>query len=239
MCPHQPRYIWHLSVLLLFVVFATGCAEGPMPRTAWFNPWTRQQWEEDEKFGPTYYAKVEELTKIRKAAASYPPAERQRLALLLAGRLREEQSRVMREELTRTLCAFPDQAAEDALIASANDQDGVVRRVACEGLALRSTPAAMETLARAVGSDSELEVRMAAARSLRNYKDPVAVNALGAALEENNSGLQFVAMDSLQATTGKNYGTSVSAWKEYLQGGNPSPPPPPSIAVQLQDWLWW
>jgi hypothetical protein len=225
--------------LLLATIVASGCAEGPIPQSAWLNPYTRKQWEEDEKFGPTYYAKVDELTKMRKSVLSYPPAERQRIAGLLATRLREERSRVLREEVTRTLAAIPEQNAEDALLAATTDQDPYVRRVACEGLAKRGSPAALEALARSVGSDTDQEVRIAAARSLKNYKDPIAVRALGAALEENNSGMQFAVMDSLRTATGKDYGHSVPAWKEYLQGGNPSPPPPPSIAVQLQDYLWW
>src|SRR6478672_5023454 len=124
-----------LCWLLLATIFASGCAEGPVPQSAWLNPYTRKQWEEDEKFGPTYYAKVQELTKIRQAVYSYPPEERRRVAALLAGRLREERSRVLREELTRTLAAIPEQSAEDALLAATTDQDPYVCRVACEGLA--------------------------------------------------------------------------------------------------------
>ena len=146
---------------------------------------------------------------------------------------------MLREELVRTLAAFPDQVAEDAILVATTDQDAYVRRVACEGLSGKGSPNALNALARSVGSDTDQEVRLAAARSLRNYKDPIAVRALTAALEENNASMQFVVMDSLKATTGKDYAHSVPAWKEYLQGGNPSPPPPPSIAVQLQDWLWW
>lgn len=234
----MPRKRWNLC-LLLAALAITGCAEAPVPGMSSLNPWLRKEWADDEKLGTTYYQKQTELANVRSRAGSYPPAERQQIVTQLATRYREEPGRVLRADIIRTLAAFPDSLAEETLLVAATDQDATVRRLACEGLGSRKSTEALNALAQTVGTDTEAEVRVAAARSLRNFKDPIAVRALGVALEENDAAMQFVAMDSLKVVTGKSYGTSVPAWKEYVQGGSPAPVPGPSIASQMRDWLYW
>lgn len=228
--------IWLLIGSLPLVI---GCADGPIPALATVNPWLRNEWAEDERLGTTYYQKQTELANVRSRARSYSPAEQQQLVTKLAARYREEPSRVLRADLVRTLSAFNDKLSEETLIVAASDQDATVRRLACEGLGKRTSTESLNSLAQTVGTDTDADVRIAAARSLRNFKDPIAVRALGVALEENDAGMQFVAMESLRVVTGKNYGTSLPAWKEYVQGGTPAPVPPPSIAQQMRDWLYW
>lgn len=228
------------SLLLLATVAAvTGCADGPIPGLASMNPWLRSEWAADEKFGPTFFQKQTELARLRTAAPSMNPAERAKLANQLAERFREENSHVLRAEIARTLSTFPDEIAEQTLIIAAADQDSDVRRLACEGLSRRSTESALKTLSNVLSSESDLDVRLAAARGLGTFNNPVAVNSLGAALDDQDAAMRFTAMQSLKSSTGKDYGTSVVAWKEYVQGGNPAPPPGPSVAQQLQKWWYW
>jgi hypothetical protein len=97
----------------------------------------------------------------------------------------------------------------------------------------------LQALGNAVGGDSNLDVRIAATRALQNFKEPAAIHALSIALDDRDPALQKVAMESLHESTGKDYGMSVVAWREYVKGGNPAPPPGPSIASRLQELWWW
>jgi hypothetical protein len=232
------RVVLALPALALSIA-TVGCADGPVPELRSLNPWVREQWEEDEKYGPTFYSRLERLGELRSKARYFSEAERQRISGELADILRDERSAPMRIEILRALSAYPSEQAMAAVEFCLTDTDPQVRIAACKTFGDWKTPEALQALGNTVGSDSDLDVRIAAARALENFNDPAAVRALSIALDDNDPALQKVAMRSLQQTTGKNYGYSVAAWREYLAGGNPAPPPPPSIASQLQEWLWW
>lgn len=218
---------------------ALGCADGPIPELRSLNPWVREQWEEDEKHGPTFYSRLDHLEELRSQAESMSPADRSRVAGELAAIYRDERSSPMRVEIVRALSAFPSAETLSAVQSAMTDADPQVRIAACKTLGAWNSPEALQALGTAVGSDTDVDVRIAAARALENFNDPAATQALAIALDDNDPALQTVAMSSLRQTTGKEYGNSVPAWREYLAGGNPMPPPPPSIASQLQEWLWW
>lgn len=224
---------------LLCGLLATGCADGPVPEMRQLNPWVREQWADDEKHGPTFHTRLAKLGELRSQASSLGPEDRERIAGELATLLKEEETAVMRVELLRTMAVYPSPNTFSALEVSLADVEPRVRIAACNALATWQTPEAMQALGNAVGSDADLDVRIAAARALENYNDPAAAKALSIALDDNDPALQKVAMQSLKTTTGKDYGNSVPAWREYLAGGDPSPPPPVSIAERLQDWRLW
>ena len=224
---------------LVACIALLGCADGPVPEMRRLNPWVREQWEEDEKHGPTFYSRLDRLHELRSQAGSLSEPDRQRIAIELATILRDERSAPMRVEILRALSAYPSPEALPIVQAALADADPQVRMAACSTFGAWKSPEALQALGTAVGGDSDLDVRIAAARALENFNDPAATQALSVALDDNDPALQKVAMRSLRQTTGKDYGNSVPAWREYLAGGNPPQPPPPSIARQLQDWLWW
>ena len=238
LCELTARVVLALPALAMCTALS-GCADGPVPEMRSLNPWVREQWEEDEKHGPTFYSRLERLGELRSQAGSLSEAERQRVGGELAAILGDERSSPMRVEILRTLSAFPSSEAMPALQAALTDADPQVRIAACTTLGAWKSPEALQALGSTVGSDGDLDVRMAAARALENFNDPAAAQALSVALDDNDPALQKVAMRSLRQSTGKNYGESVVAWREYLAGGNPAPPPAPSIASQIGDWLWW
>jgi HEAT repeat protein len=109
-------------------------------------------------------------------------------------------------------------------------------------VALAQAPDAesLQILSQTLANDPDTDVKIVAARSLGKFKDPQAAQALASIVDDNNPALQQTAMDSLRTVTGKDYGYSASAWREYMQGGAPTPPPSPSIAQRLrEDWWWW
>jgi hypothetical protein len=109
-----------------------------------------------------------------------------------------------------------------------------------KGLGKRGNETSLEHLAAAMVNETDLDVRIAVAEELKRFKNSEeATRALALALDENDAALQHQAIQSLEEVTGRSYGMSVPAWREYLAGGNPTPPPGPSLADTVKGWVWW
>lgn len=218
--------------------FASGCADGFVPELRSFNPWVREQWADDEKYGPTYHQRIAELERVRAQAPSLSPADQQRLSQDIAEVYAIEKSAAMRAELLKSIAEFPTPVAFTTLESAATDNDAEVRQAAARGLSRQKNPQAITLLTQLVSGDGDGDVRKEAARSLGSFKQPEAAKALALALDENDPAIQKIAMDSLRSTTGKDYGNRVGAWREYLGGGNPPPPDPPTLAERV-GWPWY
>lgn len=228
------------AVALACCGFAGGCADGPFPGLRNYNPWITKDWKEDEKYATTYHRKVAELAELRSRAPSLPPAEQERFSVELAIELQREQAVVMRTEIVRTLSAFPTAQSRAAIQLAAADADPYVRRAACVALSQSPTPEALQILGKTLADDTDVDVRIVAAKALGEFRDPQAAQALAVAIDDNNPALQQTTMNSLRTVTGKDYGYSASAWREFMQGGTPTPPPPASLAQQFREsWWWW
>lgn len=230
---------WIRCAALLCGGLLAGCADGPTPELASYNPWVTKDWKADEAYTATYHRKVADLADLRKRAPSLPPDEQQRYSAQLAGELQKEQAVVMRAAIVKTLSAFPTEQARSAVQMAATDADPYVRREACLALGNSPDAAALQTLGDTLANDSDSDVRLVAAKSLGKSRDPQAALALSKTIDDNNPALQQATMDSLRVVTGKDYGYSASAWREYMQGGNPTKPPGPSLAQQFRENYWW
>jgi HEAT repeat protein len=93
-------------------------------------------------------------------------------------------------------------------------------------------------LAEVLRRDPDIDVRLAAARSLGEIGDPAAVTALGAALDDTDPAMQVRAVASLREVTGKDFGADVNRWRQYVQGESPSPPEPVSFAERVRRLLY-
>ena len=231
------RPFW-IATLLGFVGIFAGCQDGPIPENRVLNPWARKQWAEDEKFGPTYYKRLEELAAIRAKASGLAEADRDRLAQEIVDCYGLEPSPAMRCELVRTLAYLPAIAARTGIATALADEDPDVRTAACQGLSRLQGEESLALLAQAAEADENLDVRIAAVRSLGTFRDPAVLQSLGTALEDSDPAIQKVAIESLQRNTGRDFGPNVPAWKEYLAGGNPTRPQAPSLAERLS-WPWF
>ncbi|HEX5034333.1 MAG TPA: HEAT repeat domain-containing protein [bacterium] len=229
----QSKFNLTPATLSLLALLFAGCADGFVPEARSLNPYVRKQWDEDEKRGPTYYQRLEEVRQVRAQAKKLPEAEKDRLAAEIIDVLGIEKSPVMRAELVKTLAVLPSPATLVALDGAATDTDAEVRAATCQALAGQSGPDAVRLLAQLSGDES-LEVRMAAAKGLGRHQSPEAAKALGLALEENDPAIQKVAMESLKNSTGRDYGMNVKSWREFLDGGTPKPLKPPSWAERLR-----
>jgi HEAT repeat protein len=131
--------------------------------------------------------------------------------------------------------------SQTTVLSAMSDESGHVRIAAAKALGRQPTQEGFQALSRAVESDSDLDVRIAAARELSQFKAFDAPEALRPALDDNDPALQLAAMQSLQSLTGHSeYGNHVPTWREYLDGSNPAPPPGPTLAQRWQQlWNWY
>jgi hypothetical protein len=237
LCALAARLIVGLSIAGLI----GGCADGPVPELRAMNPWVREQWAADEKEVVTYHRKVADLAALRSQASKLPPAERDYVATQLAQRLAEEKSQVLRIELVRTLAEFPTETAQAAVVHSLTDEAASVRVAACKAIGRQPAQAGFQALSQAVQNDADLDVRIAATKELGNFKGFAAPQALRPALDDRDPALQLAAMRSLETLTGRTeYRNSAVAWRQFLDGGNPTAPPPPTLAEMVrQYWNWY
>jgi hypothetical protein len=226
----RPSYT---KLFLCLSLGLTGCADGPLfLELAFLNPYHRQNWADDEKYGPTFYTRIGEIQGVREGADQLTRQQQQHLAQQLTEIVQFDENPQLRREATLALGALATPDAVAGLRVAVSDQDAIVRIAACRSWGERGGPEAVTLLAGIVNSDQDLDVRMAATKQLGNFSEPAALEALGVALDDSDPALQFRAVQSLKKSTRRSYGNSVVAWRQYLQGGTP-PPPNPSLVERM------
>lgn len=231
---HRQRLL--LSSVVVVSSMLTGCMEGPL-RLGYYNPWLREEWKKDEQYGPLLHDKLDELAALRSGVSRLTPQEQKQRSQELLHIMRNERNTILIAEIVRTLAVFPTEESLEALRMASMNGDSDIRVAACHGWAIKGGQEAIETLAQTLGSDTDNDVRIAAAHGLEKFRDPMAVRALGTALEANDPALQFRAVQSLKLVTGQDYGDSVPAWREFVQSGQAKPAASSSIASKLLNWF--
>ncbi|HEV3137820.1 MAG TPA: HEAT repeat domain-containing protein [Pirellulales bacterium] len=160
---------------------------------------------------------LEELA--QKAPTTPDPGQREMICRDLAQQIRKEPDSTLRGEILRTLAAYGGTTATAVLHVAVQDSDADVRIIVCDLWGRRSDSEAAQVLADMLASDSNKDVRMAAARALGQSHDPIAKRALGAVLNDTDPAMQHRAMVSLQSSTGKDLGTDVDRWRQYVKTG--------------------
>lgn len=205
------------STVVLMALCLAGCASHVRK---WYDP--LGLWTKEEKDGPKYKVithadRIKALRNLAQQAASLPPDEQQRATDELCQALPKEQDVLVRSEMLRTIARFPNPRAEAMLKAGLRDGDQDVRIVCCAAWGSRGGKEANLVLCETLTSDTDNDVRLAAARALGELKDPEAEAALGLALDDANPAIQYRAMQSLKSITGKKFET-VKEWREYIHG---------------------
>lgn len=227
------RLAW-LACMLLMVILATGCAQLPkMSKPAFL---TKSKNEDPLVTAATGAIPRERVDAIRKLAAEANGQRSEQVATQLTDLVKREPSPPIRAELCRTLSHFNNPAADQAVRAALKDQEIEVRIAAAQSLArhggrnasantrnLEREQATRRLLAESLADDATPDVRLAAVRSLGQFDGDDVKTALGGVLDDPNPALQRRAMHSLAESTGKDYGNDVRAWREFVQGGTPTP----------------
>ena len=217
----------------------TGCADGPFATIASMNPYYTNQWEQDERAGPTFHTQLAELRAIRRNPTGLPADEQRRVIPMLAGIVKDSTNSVLRAEATLTLAAFSAPEVNPTLRLAISDADTDVRVAACRAWGRRGDAEAIDVLANAVSDDADLDVRMTATTELAKFQDQQSLQALAVALNDKDPALQHRAVQSLKSVTGQDYGDNVPAWRDYVEGRSPALPEPPTIAERLRSMSWF
>jgi hypothetical protein len=107
------------------------------------------------------------------------------------------------------------QAIETLKLAS-RDSDSQVRLAAVNGWQSQPAGIAVVQLQEIIGSDTDVDVRLAATRALGAFPGRDSVNALSLALTDSNPAIQFLATESLEKITGEKIGVDVAAWQSFI-----------------------
>lgn len=234
----MPRSHW---VFGLFIAMAfSGCADGPFNGGGTLNPWLRQEWEKDERRGPTFHKQMKQLQDLAASAPSQASDRQEQLAQEMLERYRNEANPLLRGAVVRVAGNLNGSVVDETLAAAMKDAEADVRVAAAKALGRRGNEESLRVLSAAMAEDSDLDVRIAIAGELKRFRNSQeATRALALALEESDAGLQHQAIVSLEQVTGRSYGMNAATWREYLGGGNPTPPPPQSVADRVKGWVWW
>lgn len=216
--------------LCLTIGFSWGCMGTPV-----YRMWHRSEWVKDEEERPSLHTRLEELAQLRSRASSMSEAEQAQVAANLSRSLGDDPTPLYRAHVIRTMGELSTPAATEALRTAIHDPEPSVRVAACAAWSRRAGDESIPVLAEVLSKDAELDVRIAAARALENYRTPDVVPALGVALDDPNPALQHRAIRSLEAVTGKNFGNNVPAWRQYVRTGTEDPSAVPSLAERVRD----
>jgi hypothetical protein len=180
---------------------------------------------------------LQELTK--KAPETTDPGQRESICQELAQEIRKEPDSNLRGEILRTLAAYGGPTANSVMHVAVKDPDVDVRVIVCGLWGNRPDAEAAQVLGDILSSDSDRDVRMAAARALGRSHDPASARALATALDDSDPAMKHRAMVALSESTGKSFGTdatdpaAVDRWRQYVKTGQE---PPASLAQRLFPW---
>ncbi len=179
---------------------------------------------------------IQELKGLAAKAAQASPDGRQRVANELSQHLQHEEDPMVRVELIRTLAVYPTPQSAAMLTAGLSDADPAVRIACCNVWGRTKGKDAIKELGRVLGSDTNVDVRLAAARALGQTGDPAAVAPLGDALADSDPAIQFRTIESLKKISGRDYGSDTRAWQQFAKG-EPVDHKEPSLAERVRKWF--
>jgi HEAT repeat protein len=223
--------------LALVLLAPAGCAEGPVPYVLSLNPWRRQEWRQDEQYRPTLHRQLAEIEVLQDNAASMSLEQQVHWANEMTYLVRTQSNPVLRGAAVDTLAVLAVPEAEAGLRAALADKDPSVRIAACDAWASHGGAAAVEQLAERLGSDTDLDVRLAATRALGRFSEPAAHRALALALDDSDPAIRHRAIQSLKQSSGRDFGDNIDAWKQFAQGKDPGPDAPPWLVQRIRQWF--
>ena len=106
----------------------------------------------------------------------------------------------------------------DVLAKTSQDVSALVRLESVAGLSSGGDDGSMNLLVNMLNRDTESEIRGRAAAALGNYPNRRSVQALIAALDDDDFGVIYQAEQSLRKLTGKDFSDDARRWNEWLIG---------------------
>lgn len=227
-------------LLALFACGLSGCMDGPFYAMKRMNPYFRNEWQKDQKLGPTYVQRVEELQVLDKQIGSMPAEDQERWAMTLAKIIAKDPSPEIRARAIATISKVQDPATTQALNRASTDEVEKVRLAACQAWGRQRTDAGRDMLINLANSDESTSVRAAAIKSLGEFDDPQVRQAFATLIDDNSPLIQFQVAHSLKKVSGRDYGGDFASWKKYLAGESvPLPEEKTMTARALNTLNFW
>ena len=207
---------WIASLLIFMSVFSLGCAEGVFWRAGQYSPWAREQWAAEEEIADTLFERKRLMNESVSQVQQAPVEDQQKVAESLAETLHRDPILLLRLHSVHLLGQLNCPAAEQALADASKDHNSDIRIASIKSWAKLPEHSAIPHLQEMIGSDTNVDVRLAATRALGNFSGQRAVAAIALALDDPNPALQLRATESLQKITGEKLGRDVGAWQQYV-----------------------
>jgi HEAT repeat protein len=223
----RPICVFGLICLLMLIV---SCAKPVAERQAFRFPWQ----EKPEKI-PGVKTPQERIAELKAVKSSATTSSAQ-TAEQLAKEIQREQDPLVRLHIIRAIAELPDPKASAVLHAGLEDPDEAVQIACCEAWGDRGGAEAVQELTTVLEAESNIDVRLAAAKALGDTKSAAAVKPLADVLADNDPAMQRRAIESLKSVSGKDYGYDVQAWQQYASG-KPVEKKPISFAERLRQWF--
>lgn len=217
-----------IRILLLLIAIGTvhqfsGCSEGPLWRSGKYNPWVRNKWAEEEKIADTLFTRKNRMETVVRNAVNGPINVQEDAAQALSDIVFRDKVLLMRLHAVRLLGQLKNSpSAVETLIKASKDNDRDIRLAAIESWKTLGSDTAVPQLQEIIGSDTDIDVRLAATEALGYFPGRASVSALSLSLNDRNPALQVRATESLRKVTGEPLGRNVVAWQQYVK--NVAPP---------------
>ena len=211
-----------LSTFAALGVLLSGCADGPLWKTGKYAPWARNQWAAEEELADTLFSRKRTMSESVASVLNAPVEDQQRVAQTISEVVLRDPILLLRLHginlLGKLNCPLAVQTLRDA----SNDNNPDIRIAAVKSWQAMPSETAIPQLQNIIGSDTNVDVRLAATRALGDFNGQQAISAASLALDDKDPALQLRAIESLQRITGESIGRDVSKWQQYV--GNVAPP---------------
>lgn len=176
----------------------------------------------DPSFAKSKAGQVRQIRQIAENADSQSPAEQTQSAKSLVTRIQAEEDKVLRLEIIRALGKHRTPVAIEGLRIAVADSRDAVRAAACDALGEIGSPAALQLLADVLGSDPNLDVRVAATKAIARFDGPQAISALQPAINDADPALQYTAVQAMKKLHSEDLGNSVADWQNLARTISPA-----------------
>ncbi len=201
-------------LLVMTALVLSGCSGGP------FGDLSFSSHPEETEYGPTPHEMMATIRNLGNSAKTLSPEKQESASTQLLAQLQTDPDPIIRCEIVRALGRFPTTSAVKGLKIACEDGDSLVRIAVCDAWAQRKGSDAIEELGHLVSMDSDIDVRLAAARALGQFKDQQAVTVLASALEDRDPAIRHRTIASMKRISGRNY-KDIDSWRRYAASESP------------------
>jgi len=213
----QPPDLGARRLLCLAILPALACGG-----CAGWRPWKSNEKlaRVEEKYGPAADTRIKRLAERSKVVKKESEQKRIEFTQDLVRMMLEEHDPRVRCSILTTAAEYDTAAATAICKGALEDPDERVRTEACRVWSTRGGDEAVNLLATRFRTDQELDVRLQALRMLGELKDKDAIPVLAKALEDGDPAVQYRAVASLKAVSGRDLGNDVNVWREWAADPN-------------------